>query len=242
VSHPDPDRLVLAALPAEDPDPEVDAHLAGCALCRSYVDSLRRTVELARDGGDTADDGQGPPERVWRAITAELGDPDRLDLGPPDPAPVDTGLLHRARRRTVALVAAVVVALALAGLGGYLAGRVTDGPGDGSVVARLAPIGPADPNGSGQVVMLPDGRMTITLSGVTTPPGGDYLEAWLLDPATARLIALGGLTRDGDGYRGTFTVPSDLPLSGYPTVDVSVESWDGDPGHSGRSVLRGEIS
>lgn len=226
--HPDPDRLTLAALPAEEPDPEVVAHLGECALCRGQVESLRRTVGLARDGGDAADDGQGPPERVWRAITEELA--------------ADTRPQRRRRGPVLLVAAAAVLALVVGAVVGYLAGRAGGDPGPGPVVARLAPVGPADANGSGQVSMLADGRMVVTLTGVDEPLDGGYLEVWLLDPATSRLVALGGLTRDGDGYRGTFTVPGDLPLAGYPTVDVSVESWDGDPGHSGRSVLRGEIS
>jgi hypothetical protein len=247
VWHPDPDRLTLAALPAEDPDLEVEAHLADCALCRSHVESLHRTVGLARDGGDTADDGQGPPERIWQAITQELAGPTPIDgRADPGPAEPDPGRRpeRRSERRVAVLVAAAVLALAVGGLGGYLAGRVDADPEPGPVVARLAPIGGLDPGGSGQVSMLSAGderRMVITLAGVGELPEGDYLEVWLLDPSATRLIALGGLTRDGDGYRGTFTVPSDIPLPGFPTVDVSVERWDGDPGHSGESVLRGTL-
>ncbi len=69
VQHPDPDRLTLAALPAEPRDPDVADHLAGCARCREQVAALRRTVDLARIGhADTAT----PPARVWQAIVDEL--------------------------------------------------------------------------------------------------------------------------------------------------------------------------
>jgi hypothetical protein len=43
-------------------------------------------------------------------------------------------------------------------------------------------------------------------------------------------------------YRGSFTVPDGLPLTVFGTVDVSIEQWDGDPGHSQRSVLRGQLA
>jgi hypothetical protein len=42
--HPDPERLALAALPAEPHDPALAAHLRSCARCRAEVDDLRRTV------------------------------------------------------------------------------------------------------------------------------------------------------------------------------------------------------
>ena len=43
--HPDPERLALAALPAEPQDPEIEAHLAGCTECRGRLTALQRTVE-----------------------------------------------------------------------------------------------------------------------------------------------------------------------------------------------------
>ena len=83
--HPDPERLTLAALPAEPVDPEVTAHLHGCTQCRTEVADLRRTVELARDGIDAT--LPGPPPRVWHAITAELG----LEGGPAPAVDIPSG-------------------------------------------------------------------------------------------------------------------------------------------------------
>jgi hypothetical protein len=69
--HPDPDLLVLAALPAEPADPQVSAHLQGCSACRAHVEELRHTVELARAEVD-AGPLPTPPPRVWRAVMDEL--------------------------------------------------------------------------------------------------------------------------------------------------------------------------
>jgi hypothetical protein len=232
--HPDPDQLAMAALPAEEPDPQVRAHLDRCRLCHGQVDSLRRTVALARDGADAVDDDDGPPEAVWRAISGELA----LE----DP-PVAT---RRSRWRVAVPVAAAVLGV-LAGIAvGYAV--FAGPPGAGSVVAQLGPVGVIDPTGSGQVRMVRDGddqHMDVTLTGVDDLGGGDYLQVWLLDPATARLVAMGGLApvagQEGT-YRGSFTVPEGLPLGAFGTVDVSIEKWDGDPGHSQRSVLRGPLA
>ena len=67
-----------------------------------------------------------------------------------------------------------------------------------------------------------------------------YLEAWLIDEDATRLYPLGILTREPDGthFRGTFRLPPNLSLTAFNTLDVSAEPFDGDPGHSGKSVLR----
>jgi hypothetical protein len=249
VWHPDPDQLTLAALPAEPPDPRVTAHLGECRLCHGQVESLRRTVELAQEGAAAVDDDAGPPERVWRAITDELA----LGGRPADPGP-PVAVLPPARgtrwwRRTAVPVAAAVLGvLAGTAIGYAVSGAADPQPPPGAVVAQLGPVGPLDPGGTGQVLMVSDGpeeRMQVVLSGVDDLAGGDYLQVWLLDPVDARLVALGGLTPvpgEAGTYRGTFTVPPGLPLARYGTVDVSVERWDGDPGHSQLSVLRGALA
>ena len=81
--HPSPEKLALAALPAEPVEPEVAAHLHTCRTCRGKVASLRHTVDIARDGTTDPATGSGPPPRVWHAIIAELDD--ELDAPPPLP-------------------------------------------------------------------------------------------------------------------------------------------------------------
>jgi anti-sigma-K factor RskA len=61
---------------------------------------------------------------------------------------------------------------------------------------------------------------------------------WLLDAAGKRLVSLGLL----DGSTATFAVPPQVDLADYPVVDVSLEPADGDPAHSGDSVVRGTLS
>jgi hypothetical protein len=244
VWHPDPDRLTLAALPGEPPDPQVSGHLAGCALCRSHVEDLRRTVHLAREGGDVVADGAAPPASVWQAIT------DELEIEPGRPAPDRRSTPHRSPLRRFAVpVAAAAAGLAIglvAGLGLAPGGTGADPGGTQAVLAaRLTPVGPLDPGGTGEVAMVDvdgESRMQVTVEGVDDLAGGDYLEVWLLDPAQGRLVSVGALARHADGYRGTFTVPAGLPADVFGTVDVSAERWDGDPAHSQVSVLRGPLT
>ncbi len=239
--HPDPDELALAALPAERRDAEVEAHLATCPLCRGHVDSLRRTVDLALASGgasvDSTDLADSPPDRVWRAITHELA------IVPNRPGPP----AHRARagwRRLALPVAAAVIGVAAGiGIGSAIAAPARSA--GGITVARLGPVTGLDPTGTGTVEMVKaDGgsTMVVRLGGVTDLAGADFLEAWLMDPAGRKLLALGSLTRDGNGFQGSFTVPADLPTGEFDTVDISAEKWDGNPDHSRLSLLRGSLA
>ena len=249
--HPDPERLALAALPAEPDDPDVVAHLRGCGRCSAEVDALRRTVELAREGmGEPLPE---PPPRVWDAIAAAVAVPAESNgqvHGVPravvDEAAADVDRSaprpSRRLRRILVPVAAAVIGLVI-GLG---IGRVVNpGPGSAPVagpVGRLAPVGDLDPGASGTVAMADDHgeqRMVVRVDGVTNIAGGDHLEAWLMDASGTRLVPLGALAgADGD-FHGSFAVPDGLPLAEFGRVDVSAERWDGDPGHSTVSLLRG---
>jgi hypothetical protein len=253
VSHPDPERLALAALPAEPADPALAEHLVGCAPCREHVAALRRTVDLARTGHA---DRAAPPERVWQAITDELGsDGADADRPPRDPIPGPARPAAPARRwRAAALPVAAAVAGIAAGVGIGLALSPPDaGPAPappappGVLLAQLAPVGPADQSAHGTVDgAAHDGvqELVVRVEGVTDTRGGDYLEAWLLDPAGTRLVSLGALTRTdaGGSFAGEFTVPANLPMTTFTTVDISAERWDGDPSHSRVSLLRGTMS
>ena len=44
------------------------------------------------------------------------------------------------------------------------------------------------------------------------------------------------------GGEVSLEVPSGVDLTEYPVVDVSVEPLDGDPSHSGVSVVRGRLA
>jgi Anti-sigma-K factor rskA, C-terminal len=261
--HPDAERLTLAALPAEHADPDVAAHLQQCAQCRAEVGALRRTVELARAEG-MGEPLPIPPTRVWQAILDEVADdPAGIGAAPegdgqvghrpaaageaegPDRAPVAP---RRAgpwwRRRLVGVAAAAVVGVGL----GVGIGTGVSGSGDEpepAPVVQLGPVGFADPTATGTAAMVDhdgDRQMVVELRGVTNLAGGDYLEAWLMDSTGSRLLPLGALARHGEEFRGEFTIPAGLPAGEYDRVDVSAERFDGDPGHSTVSLLRGDLA
>ena len=292
--HPDAERLTLAALPAEQADPAVAAHLQQCAQCRAEVGALRRTVELARAEG-MGEPLPIPPTRVWQAILDEVAEdpagagaalerdgqvghrpavaeeadgPDRApapagaDRSGPDrgsengpgsgsgngPVPTEPVALRRGgpwwRRRLVGVAAATVVGLGLGvGIGTGVSGSGEEP--EPATVVQLGPVGFADPTATGTAAMVDhdgDRRMVVELRGVTNLAGGDYLEAWLMDSTGSRLLPLGALARHGEEFRGEFTIPAGLPTGEYDRVDVSAERFDGDPGHSTVSLLRGDLA
>ena len=56
-------------------------------------------------------------------------------------------------------------------------------------------------------------------------------------PDVSGLVSLGTL----DGTSGRFDLPAGLDLTQFSVVDVSEEQFDGDPAHSGDSIVRGPL-
>jgi len=239
VSHLDPEVLSLLALGEPADDPLTGAHLAGCDRCRDELESLRHVVAAGRAVTDD-DVIAAPPARVWAAIAADTGV--SRAPSPASSAPV-VELAPRRRSRLVAVAAAAAVLGVLAGAAGtLLIGAARSGQGTEVVASSsLSPV--AVPGMAGQAVLAQDavGRtVDVDISGVPDAARTEgFLEVWLLDPRTGRMVALGSLdSRD----RGTFVVPPGVDLGQFDTVDVSLEPFDGDPGHSTNSMLRARLA
>jgi anti-sigma-K factor RskA len=243
--HVHPDDLALLALD-EHVDGVDEAHLSRCAQCRAEVDQLRAVVTSARSV--TADDTPAaPPSHVWDAVSAELGlgrsgasGASGPSAGGPssDGAEVTT-LPGRLRRRTAVLVAAAALVGIL--LGSVVTALVTGSDGSGSVVAstRLAALPDRTGSGAAEVRGAGTGRvLQLDVSGLTR--GSGFYEVWLLGADGKRLVSV-GLLDLSQGNRVTFPLPADVDLSQFPVVDVSLEPADGNPAHSGDSIVRGTL-
>lgn len=252
--HIDPDAVALAAL-GEPLDADDRAHLASCADCAREVASLAATVAVGRAATD--EHPVPPPDAVWERVRDELGLspgllsgvpgvpglPDASDASAPvaaEPAaatPVPAPESRRSRTRWVLAAAA--------------AGLVVGGVGGGLVVAGLQRADSEQVLAEAQLDALPgwsatgdavveedaDGRRTLVVR-LAGAEGDGFREVWLLDREATRLVGLGVL----DGDEGRFTIPVGLDLDDFAVVDVSAEPFDGDPAHSGDSILRGELS
>jgi len=255
VDHVDPDVLALVAL-GEPVDPAAGAHLAVCERCSDEVAALERVVTAGRAASE-AGDLVPPPPRVWAAIESELGlatttpvptaaattaSPAADDSSPAGgQGPGRPAVLPLRRRRTPAWIASAAAAgVVVGGLGGAWVATRDDRAPAAEVVAQaeLEALPGWDAVGHAEIEEDPDGRriLVLTVDENDDPAETDGLrEVWLLKEDVSGLVSLGLL----DGEEGRFLVPTDVDLAEYPVVDVSREPTDGDPAHSGDSIVRG---
>ena len=205
-----------------------------------------RTVELLRSGVVVE---AAPPAHVWASIVRALGHPRE---GTSEVHAISRSGVHelpasrRARHggRTGAgswgggagrLLAAAAVGALVAWAGITLADR--DPASQVLASGQLQPLTEAGTEGSAEVVEV-DGHQRLRVQLSTVPDGGDgYLEVWLLRPDVSGMVTLGVL----DGDQGEFLLPEGIDLGEYAVVDISREHMDGDPGHGGDSLVRGEV-
>ena len=135
--------------------------------------------------------------------------------------------------RRPALVAAgalMLVALATA-LGALIAG----GDAGGGREVALAAVGDGPP-GAHAAARLRAATMQLTVSGLPRVGAGGFYEVWMMRDAT-HLVALGHFRVGADG-RARVDLPVTASPRRFPVLDISREAADGDPAHSGHSVLR----
>ena len=228
--HPSEDDLAMLAI--GEPVPDVVTHVRQCTTCDGEVRALRATVDTAR-AGDLLDLA-APPPAVWQRIADELGIADEPAVARPDEVVVP---LRRSpwRRPLAAAAAALAAAAVVTGVLVAVRGPAPAPPGETSV--PLVALG--EGGASGEVVLADaPGQRSLLVDTAGLPPADGFYEVWLLDLEHDRMVALGVLDDSG---RGQLTVPDGVELGDYPEVDVSLEPDDGDPAHSGDSVLRGSL-
>lgn len=256
MSHPDDDLLADAALGIAEPAPGDREHLERCAKCASTVAELRRTAALVARGAtaiQSPSDWESPPPRVWKHIAAAIADhetlmPDRgasLATGrestaAPTTTPEVTRVDFTAPRRRQAWPWAA--GLAAAGLAiGLLAGRAiwseSAPPSTTIAQAELDTLDTKQPLGEVAVVRTGTGVNLQVATTTTLDPGDGYLEVWLINSDGKRMVSVGVL----DTGSGSFPISESLLKHGYIVVDISRESYDDRPEHSGDSLVRGTL-
>jgi hypothetical protein len=192
---------------------------------------------------------EAPPADLWARIAAEAGvgdttsgpapvDPEPAD---PDPAPADRSrepsgaevrpLRPRGRSGAPWLLAAAA-ALVVVVAGGLWLGR-----GQEPTVVAAAELELLGERGRGAAELVEeDGslRLRVDTADLAAPDG--FVEVWVIDEAVSKLVSLGPLRPDG-----VYELPDGMDPEAFPIVDVSFEPLDGDPAHSGDSVLRGQL-
>jgi anti-sigma factor RsiW len=196
-------------------------HLVTCDSCRRDWESMRATVEVARDLDD--DELMSPPDHVWAAIAEDITESASV-----------TPL--RPRRRVapwIALAAAVGVVLG----GAIGASAMRSAPPEIVASVALEPLAEYSAAGTASVEVV-DGTEMLAVDVTGLPATDGYFEVWLLAPDASSMIALGTL---GPGEKAVLPLPAGVSLADYPVVDISAEPYDGDPTHSTDSVVRGTL-
>lgn len=264
MSHLDEADLSLIAL-GEPAGQTEQQHLDSCPYCRERLAELDLLVISARSV-TPADRPVAPPAAVWSAIVAELRLPTALDAGSsPEPGVIAAGesmatpsksatgpasdpfgavnvpvtSLRRRTRRSTWLVAAAAAAAGV--VTGVLGTRVLSSSPEAPQVVATADLSPLADGGVRGVAAVKSGPGGDTLSvGVPgLPPLDDgYYEVWMATADTSKMVAIGTL---GAQRQGSFDLPPGMDVASFPVVDVSVEHFDGQAGHSAVSVVRGTL-
>jgi len=138
-------------------------------------------------------------------------------------------------------LAALLLAVGIAG-GALIGGAGSSGgPEAGATDLVLTRIDDGPSGAHGDVLVAGDQRRArVDVSGLA-PSGSDHFyELWLLDD-DGRMVALGAF-QVGAGGRTEVELPIPVTPSQYRYFDVSLQEDNGDPAHSGISVLRGPTS
>lgn len=263
--HPADDALALIAIGESAAAPHEAQHLAECSACQDEVRQLREAAQIARTTlGESA--LLEPSAAVWAGIHRELGL--AADVRPPAPTPIsshpDAAALDqvpaaaaavdapapvvsmadaRVRRSTLRRVAAPVLAVAAVAAAATTVALSWDAlrpsPAPVTVAAAELQALPAWDGASGDAVVTESasGERIVSIDLASVSAGEGVREVWLLTPEVDGLISLGLL----EGDSGEFVIPDGIDLAEYPIVDISLEPVDGDPAHSGDSIVRGAL-
>jgi len=194
-----------------------------------------------------------PPADVWAGIDQTLADEaatDETDATGDETTQPGGSVVSLASRRNRFLAPMLsIAAAAILLIGGIV---VFNGRGsDAEVVASAAlefddgfdELG-SDSTATANLLDENDAyQIALDDADLPDPSGEDAdLELWLIevgaDGGIVDLVSL-GIVVDADQ---TFDVPADIDPAAYSVVDISVEPHDGNHDHSGRSILRGQLS
>ena len=232
MSHCDEDALALLAL-GEVVDSRDVAHAQECAKCRARLEEYRAVVSIGRTV--TPDDvPSAPPAEVWAAVSAEVAR-DRDAAGVV--RSLDSAPSHRRRGGYVLAAAAAVVGLIA---GSAVTASVINRPESAQIVASAAldPIGDAGVSGTAVIEQVSGKtKLKVTVPELSAAEDG-YYEVWMATADTSTMVAIGNLN---PGETAEYTLPVGMDLASFPVVDVSLEHFDGNPGHSATSVVRGTL-
>ncbi len=95
-------------------------------------------------------------------------------------------------------------------------------------------------DGTASASLALDDAPMLEISFDSALPSDEPVELWLIKPDLSDMRSLGIVQPGATAWSGDW--PADLDPAEYSVVDLSIEPNDGDPTHSGRSILRGVLA
>ncbi|MEH3053390.1 MAG: anti-sigma factor [Patulibacter minatonensis] len=206
----------------------------------------RDLLRHLEDGGDDLYDRPEPPALDLAAITGQ----------PQQPAAAARPAARRTwQLRPLVVTGGAAACLAIGALAGTTLQRGDGGPQPTRVAAQpttppttaparrnvtLARFDDTAPRGAiaeASIFTATDGRtVDLRVSGLPQPRKGEFYELWVLGEGK-QMISLGIVRVDADGAADV-RMPLPVSLRRFPVFDLSLEASDGNPEHSGHSILR----
>ena len=222
---------------------------------------LREWAELSRSITDEDRMRHTPPPMIWdniaTAIAADTTVPNNVEgladaepsvdeIVPPE-AVIDLSAARerrapaeaRRRRRNLMLAGAASVLVFLVGLS--LLTGIGEDPDVTTFVADVSNAElPEAFDGTATATVAVDDAPMLEIAFAGDLPVDEPVELWLIKPDLSDMRSLGIVNPGSDSWSGEW--PADLDPAEYSLVDLSIEPNDGDPTHSGRSILRGQLT
>lgn len=209
---------------------------------------LQEWAALSRSITDADRVRHSPPPDLFDRIIAELGTAPAPDLvidpleSHEAPAPVidleqareTRAPASRGQQNRRLLLASVAAACAL------IVGLVAfsgDDPTQTYVAEATNNELPEAFDGAATATLTEAEQWTLELDFTDDLPDDEPVELWLIKPDLSDMVSL-GLIEPGETQ---WEWPDGIEPTEFSLVDVSIEPADGDPTHSGRSILRGEL-
>ena len=225
-----------------DPDEasQVEAHLAGCDICRDELNSYRATAAQLALAAPRVE----PPAQLRASILRSVKPvPGRVPVSTPGFA---TRLLRWLQQSGPVWALATLVLVVVLITGGLVLSNQARSPqvGEFRMVAMVAPPASAGvapdtaPGANGVMVISQDGSSgTLVVDGLPALEAGKQYQLWLIRDGQR---ASGGVFSVApDGY-GIMAVQSTRPLTDYSSFGITIEPAGGSPGPTGQKVLGGK--
>jgi anti-sigma-K factor RskA len=194
---------------------ELERHLEECPTCRDDLEEVRHAHDALRVAVG------GPPPELKEWVLARARNERRY----PRVGKWKIWLPAAAALLVVAIVGFGVFRMASEQSGG-LALSATDAAPQAGGELRGERIGD-------------NLRIELEAWGLPKPKGGEYYEMWYAKEGGGR-VSCGTFAATPDG-RASVSMSAPVSAVAYPEIEITQEPDDGDPGSSGKVVLRGSL-